>query len=250
MTPSDELVNTATGLPEAEAVTSVIRIRDGVETTLNRSFTDVTPGDDGVYVFIQGGQIGLAFNNTVRSSDNYLITVNTRPVNPGNPATTVSQGGKLMAYAAETDATEAVAGVRTPFTFSGQFNPAAVVTTLPVSATQTDFYNQQVFFIGGEEFTGAPVPGDNIAYDDSLGTHSSATYFTGMETPNWFKDENEKIALMGALGEVFAYLQEDDQSQKYFELFNKEIADLNNEDRVRDASGGNVQTQYTANGLI
>ena len=32
------------------------------------------------------------------------------------------------------------------------------------------------------------------------------------EVNNWFKDENEKIVLYGALAEVFAYLQEDDQA--------------------------------------
>ena len=74
--------------------------------------------------------------------------------------------------------------------------------------------------------------------------------WVGMEVPHWLRDENEKVPLMGALGECFAYLQEDDQSQKYFNLFTKEIADLNDEDRMRDASGGNIQTQYTAYGLI
>ena len=70
------------------------------------------------------------------------------------------------------------------------------------------------------------------------------------EVPNWFKDENEKIALYGALGECFAYLQEDDQAGKYIQLMMKEIEELNDEDRMRDSSGGNIQTQYTANGLI
>ena len=84
----------------------------------------------------------------------------------------------------------------------------------------------------------------------------NALYTTGptsvidTEVPNWFKDENEKIALYGALGECFAYLQEDDQAGKYLQLMMKEIEELNDEDRMRDASGGNIQTQYTANGLI
>ena len=72
----------------------------------------------------------------------------------------------------------------------------------------------------------------------------------GEPVPNWFKDENEKIALYGALAECFAYLQEDDQAGKYIQLMMKEIEELNEEDRMRDASGGNIQTQYTANGLI
>ena len=82
----------------------------------------------------------------------------------------------------------------------------------------------------------------------------NAVFTTGTlintEVPNWFKDENEKIALYGALGECFAYLQEDDQAGKYIQLMMKEVEELNDEDRMRDASGGNIQTQYTANGLI
>ena len=77
----------------------------------------------------------------------------------------------------------------------------------------------------------------------------STSMLTG-EVPNWFKDENEKIALYGALAECFAYLQEDDQAGKYTQLMQQEIAELNEEDRMRDSSGGNIQTQYTANGLI
>ena len=72
----------------------------------------------------------------------------------------------------------------------------------------------------------------------------------GEPVPNWFKDENEKIVLYGALAQCFAYLQEDDQSGKYLQLMQKEIDDLNDEDRMRDSSGGNVQVQYTARGLI
>ena len=75
-------------------------------------------------------------------------------------------------------------------------------------------------------------------------------FFVGEFIPNWFRDENEKIALYGALAECFAYLQEDDQAGKYTQLMMKEIEELNEEDRMRDASGGNIQTQYTANGLI
>ena len=95
-----------------------------------------------------------------------------------------------------------------------------------------------------------PVPGTNQAFDEPSATHNVPFYYTGVETINWFKDENEKIPLMGALAECFAYLQEDDQSQKYLQLMQKEVTDLNDEDRQRDASGGNVQVQYTANGLL
>ena len=39
-------------------------------------------------------------------------------------------------------------------------------------------------------------------------------------------------------------------SVEYTYLMQLEIAGLNEEDRMRDSSGGNIQTQYTANGLI
>ena len=86
--------------------------------------------------------------------------------------------------------------------------------------------------------------------DNQVLYDADTSEWTGNPVPNWFKDENEKVALYGALSECFAYLQEDDQAGKYLQLFQQEIAELNEEDRMRDASGGNIQTQYTAFGLI
>lgn len=74
--------------------------------------------------------------------------------------------------------------------------------------------------------------------------------WTGRELVHWLRDENEKIPLMGALAECFAYLQEDDQAQKYLQLFQKEITELNDEDKMRDASGGNIQVHFNGRGLI
>ena len=81
-------------------------------------------------------------------------------------------------------------------------------------------------------------------------TNTQLFYFTGNSVPNWLKDENERIVLMGALAECFAYLQEDDQAQKYLQLFNQEIAELNDEDVRRNAAGGNVQVNFNGRGLI
>ena len=67
---------------------------------------------------------------------------------------------------------------------------------------------------------------------------------------NWLRDDNEKILLYGALAEVFSYTQEDDQFNKYIQLFGKEIAELNDEDGKRNASGGNIQVNYSGRGLI
>ena len=72
----------------------------------------------------------------------------------------------------------------------------------------------------------------------------------GAYVPNWLRDENERVILMGALAEVYAYLQEDDQAAKYAQLFIQEIQELNNEDNMRNASGGNVQMNFNGRGLI
>ena len=55
---------------------------------------------------------------------------------------------------------------------------------------------------------------------------------------------------MGALTEVFYYLQEDDQAVKYKKLFEEEIFELNDEDTKRNAAGGNVQVNFSGRGLI
>ena len=68
--------------------------------------------------------------------------------------------------------------------------------------------------------------------------------------PNWLKDENERVVLMGALAEVFFYLQENDEANKYAQLFAGEIQELNEEDVMRNASGGNVQMNFNGRGLI
>ena len=70
--------------------------------------------------------------------------------------------------------------------------------------------------------------------------------WSGQPVPNWLRDENERILLMGALAECFAYLQEDDQAQKYAALFLQEIEELNREDKMRLTSGGNLQINYDA----
>ena len=69
-------------------------------------------------------------------------------------------------------------------------------------------------------------------------------------TANWLRDQNERVLLMGALAELFAYVQEDDQAQKYLQVFKSEIAELNDEDAKRNASGGNLQVNFNGRGLI
>jgi len=89
-----------------------------------------------------------------------------------------------------------------------------------------------------------------LAAATAAGGTVTTEYFTGQLVPNWLRDDNERILLQGALAEVFFYLQDDDQSVKYAQLFQTEIASLNDEDKRRNAKGGNIQTNYSGGGLL
>ena len=93
----------------------------------------------------------------------------------------------------------------------------------------------------------AQTLGDNI---DLTFSNTNSAKYVGNETYNWLRDDNERVLLMGALAEAFAYLQDDDQAAKYKQLFNEEILELNDEDAKRNASGGNIQVTYNGRGLI
>ena len=90
----------------------------------------------------------------------------------------------------------------------------------------------------------------NRTYSDAMEGDAGAVQVYGNTVSNWLKDENERVLLMGALSEVFFYLQEDDQAQKYAALFTQEIQELNDEDQMRHVSGGNVQVHFNGRGLI
>lgn len=85
--------------------------------------------------------------------------------------------------------------------------------------------------------------------DTDPSTLTAVTVY-GDAVPNWLRDENERVILMGALAEVFFYLQENEEAQKYSQLFQMEIDELNKEDQMRNASGGNVQVNFNGRGLI
>lgn len=72
----------------------------------------------------------------------------------------------------------------------------------------------------------------------------------GTLVPNWLRDSNERVLIYGALAQIFGYVQEDDQAAKYLQAFNAEIAELNDEDAKRNASGGNLQVNFNGRGLI
>ena len=93
----------------------------------------------------------------------------------------------------------------------------------------------------------------NVAEDttETTADSSSGIYkFYGKSPSNWLMNENEKLLIYGALAEAFSYLQEDDQAVKYKARFEEEIAQLNDEDVRRNATGGNIQINFNGRGLI
>jgi len=94
------------------------------------------------------------------------------------------------------------------------------------------------------------APSNTEAFVGNDGMNIAANSVYGIPVPNWLRDENERIVLMGALAEVFFYLQENEEAQKYGALFAAEINELNKEDQMRNASGGNVQMNFNGRGLI
>ena len=224
---------------EVNGITTVVRIRNGVETTMTRNPSDpFVPNDDQYDLNLNAdgsGRVDISFSNPL-TTDIYIVTYQVAPISPeGRPAFELNDG------------------TRTSFNFTGYYDPALVIPTTPgivVSATQSQVHNEEVFFIGGSEFTGEPVPGINMAYDNDLGPHSDPVYFTGLEVSHWLRDENERILLFGALAEAFIYLEEDNMIEKYKLLFESEIEELNREEKMRQAVGGNVQINFNGRGLI
>ena len=123
---------------------------------------------------------------------------------------------------------------------------------LTFSSTATD---TQLFFPTGTLQTA--VEADVILDSPTLMPTSMATAdntvafrFIGESVPNWLREENDKILLFGALHHAFDYLAEEDQSQKYFQKAILAIEELNQEEKTRKASGGNVQMNFNGRGLI
>ena len=84
--------------------------------------------------------------------------------------------------------------------------------------------------------------------DDAIELSDGETYI-GALVPNWLRDENEKVLLFGALSQCFDFLA-DELSQQFNSKFLSEMSQLNQEDKNRTASGGNIQMHYNGRHLI
>ena len=102
----------------------------------------------------------------------------------------------------------------------------------------------------GEDDADAVSAEDNPFYlstqetrdDDSTLTNTG--WWLPQEIPHWLKDENRKILLFGALAYVGKYLMDDMIVQYHQGQYAAEIEAVNNEEKMRKASGGNVQMHF------
>ena len=97
------------------------------------------------------------------------------------------------------------------------------------------------------------VASDNtLTYVDSAGMAQTPTtgFWVRQHVPNWLRDENEKVLLFGALWHAFDFLGDEADAQKYQQKFLTALTELNQEDKDRMASGGNVQVNFNGRGLI
>lgn len=88
------------------------------------------------------------------------------------------------------------------------------------------------------------------AFDTAQAIGDIGRTFVGNEAAHWLRDENERILIYGALLEMFLYLDENQDLEKYVNWFVSEIEELNQEEKMRKATGGSIQISYNGRGLI
>jgi len=105
-----------------------------------------------------------------------------------------------------------------------------------------------LYFPNGTSYP--PVAGTDTAYAIQDATNSRERFYfeeeDGIELDNWLRDENRQILLFGTLQQCLDYLDDDVQSQKYKVKFAEAIEEVNKEEKMRVASGGNIQMHFNS----
>lgn len=94
----------------------------------------------------------------------------------------------------------------------------------------------------------AAVDKTEASFNTRLAENSS--YWVGNEAAHWLRDENERVVLFGALLEIFIYLNDNEEIQKYQQLFNQELEELNKEELIRKTKGGNLAMSFAHDNLL
>ncbi|MDB4676322.1 hypothetical protein OAH93_01630 [Flavobacteriales bacterium] len=122
-------------------------------------------------------------------------------------------------------------------TYSATFNNwVAGVGTLDIGGTATTYAN-------------ASSP-NNTESSFNTRVGSNASYWVGDLAPHWLRDENERILLFGALKQIFIYLNDNPEIEKYQALFGGQIEAANKEETARRARGGNIAISFAGTNLI
>ena len=116
--------------------------------------------------------------------------------------------------------------------------------------TQVDEDGTELFFPAGTTDPDTVTDASDIATAQNAGETLVPFQFDGDEIPHWLRDENRKILLFGALAYCGKYLMDDMLVQYHAQQYAAEIEAVNNEEKMRKASGGNVQMHFNGRGLI
>ena len=214
--------------------------------------------------------LGSGANITFATQTQNTVEVDTAQTLSDDVEIVFSSVNRTTAYGTQAEAITAAA-LLTPTNATGKtdgvINGSTTITNSASDRVGTILVGQELSGTGvvNNPITGAPpivinattpnsvvvdtaqILADNV---DITFSNTNSTLFIGNEIPNWLRDQNERVILMGALAEVFSFTQEDDQAQKYLSLFMSEIKELNDEDATRNASGGNLQVNFNGRGLI
>lgn len=123
-----------------------------------------------------------------------------------------------------------------------------------LNATYSGTYNNWKAGLGTLDIGGvattysAAADKTEASFDTRLAT--SAAYWVGSEASHWLRDENERIILFGALLEVFIYLNDNEEIQKYQLLFQQELEELNKEEMTRKTRGSNLAMSFAHDNLL
>ena len=152
---------------------------------------------------------------------------------------------------------------RRPFDIDAVYSidPANLSTSyLKLADTQAGAAADGEGFLQINNSLGSPVTNPANAFDvgnvaavtsaTAIDTGAGIHKFAGLPVFNWFMDSNERLVIYGALAEVFAYLQEDDQLVKYQQLYTVEYGQLMNEEARQKTLGGNIQMNFNGGGFI
>mgnify|MGYP000041086464 CR=1 FL=1 len=125
-----------------------------------------------------------------------------------------------------------------------------------LNATYSATFSNWVSGVGTLDIGGTATTYANASAGNQTETYfntrvgENANYWVGALSANWLRDENERILLFGSLKQIFIYLNDNTEIEKYQALFSSQIESLNREENARKARGGNVAISFSGTNLI